>query len=1177
MNRKFIIPLLLLMVLTFATIGHAGEHQIVITVDPGEHDVPAWIAQQRLELTGAMRLLGDDSIPTASSVRIGECDQDGRPIAAIPFQFDIESKDPLIGTVTWPVAATTKHQRRFFRLTWSDAPPSAPAPAHGESPLTVSANDGRCTIGNAGYQVTHDSARGGLWTRLKFLPSGRTNDQTVWRDALGEYELRHDAAAKVSVLAAGPLRAVVEVSARYLDAQGSAPPSHPRATYRYTYLAGLPFIRIDATVEQDQSIGWPELRIGDIRPDTSFFTEYWMDHFSGHTWKGAGDLKEQGSFTTLSRYHGILIGDGAYFALAGPKVRFWDAGPTADSYLRTHWQAWRGKRMQYGFYALLDGSADGQQRITARRHAIQLFTERHVQYNPPRIVLDVDSLRQRGAALLRRYHDQVAALTELAGVREAVANFALRSARSELADAEAALDTGAFMQVANLYRAVSAEAAALDFTRLTWQSKVHHDEAQGLEAGDLLIILNQDVALALDREQFKLRGLYSVATKKEFVAISGQAPPVDLVGVTLLTADHAEVEAYGFDEAERSHQWRKTDDGIELVLRWRGVNVPNEAGVVDVEATISATSRGLTRWSCSVTNRSRELGLRYIKFPVIGPLHAGTEQDPTDYSASGRRNPTAQTSDSVGYNLFQCQAYYGAQGGVYYLPRDAQWYEKRLSGRADAATRTATFEHTYITVNSHGKQVKSFAPTYDTVLGVFEGDWYDVARRYRRWATRQPWCATGTIARRDDLPQWFKEIDLWLQGSVYHQKDFANLLQVGRNFGGTAGVWVTHWMQYGFDAKYPDYFPPMMGAEPFRKAVARGHKLGQNYVPYINAFLYATNAPSYTAEAGRAGARFLDGTPSTGVIGYQAGAVRHYMPYVCMCPATKFWQNKVAEMGRKLIREYGCDGIYYDQVGHFQMECGDPAHGHPLGGGNSWTAGVQELYDRVRRESAAAGKKVVFSSEFFRERYIGEVTVPLQQFSTHDSRDTHIRDVVYHDYVSALGFAWGGRPFVPFAGSLFIHGMPGPTGLGDPGNLGGDAPNEQIVRFLHYLSDCRRRFALKYINHGARLRNPKVLTELPMIDRGAGARPMPAVITSAWEAGDGDIGCFFLNISDEQRTVEYEIDLGRFALDSMGTYNVTRHELSASVVLETENKGTLRRADTLAPATMILIEFSGQP
>ena len=281
-------------------------------------------------------------------------------------------------------------------------------------------------------------------------------------------------------------------------------------------------------------------------------------------------------------------------------------------------------------------------------------------------------------------------------------------------------------------------------------------------------------------------------------------------------------------------------------------------------------------------------------------------------------------------------------------------------GSADAATRTATLHHTYIAVNSHGEQVTSFEPTYEIAVGVFQGDWYDVARIYRRWAVKQPWCAKGTLAERDDLPQWIKEVDLWEQGSSHTLEDFDKTVLMARNFGRPIGLWVTHWMIHGFDNKYPDYFPPKIGKEPFIKALAKGHKVGLTYVPYINAFIYATDEPSYTEEAARNGAKFLDGTPRQGTIGY--GKI--YMPYVAMCPATKFWQDKFSEIGRTLIQEYDCDGIYYDQVDVYHMECGDPSHGHPLGGGNSWTVGVREMYNRVRREALAAGKKIVFSSEF---------------------------------------------------------------------------------------------------------------------------------------------------------------------------------------------------------------------
>ena len=157
-------------------------------------------------------------------------------------------------------------------------------------------------------------------------------------------------------------------------------------------------------------------------------------------------------------------------------------------------------------------------------------------------------------------------------------------------------------------------------------------------------------------------------------------------------------------------------------------------------------------------------------------------------------------------------------------------------------------------------------------------------------------------------------------------------------------------------------------------------------------------------------------------------------------------------------------------------------------------------------------------------------------------------------------------------------GVYGPTNLASKNNIGGDQPNPDRLNFIHYLSDCRQAFGIKYLNLGARLRNPVILTNLPLIDRGqkrSGKRlkPMPAIITSAWEAGDGDIGCFFMNLSNEPQAFEYEIDLSRFALDSLGTYTIAKRQLGQDTILHDSNPGQVRTEDELESTKLFLIEF----
>ena len=105
------------------------------------------------------------------------------------------------------------------------------------------------------------------------------------------------------------------------------------------------------------------------------------------------------------------------------------------------------------------------------------------------------------------------------------------------------------------------------------------------------------------------------------------------------------------------------------------------------------------------------------------------------------------------------------------------------------------------------------------------------------------------------MPKWFKELDFFDQGNAYTWEHFDANLHLGRNcnhthgYHGPIGIWMTHWMQHKFDNKDPDFFPPLMGEDAFKQAVAERHKLEVYYMPYVNAFIYATNAPSFTEQA----------------------------------------------------------------------------------------------------------------------------------------------------------------------------------------------------------------------------------------------------------------------------------------------------------------------------------------
>ena len=102
------------------------------------------------------------------------------------------------------------------------------------APLKVSREGAAVTITNQTYQITHDPARNaGMPSRIVFPQTGKVFDSftfndRVWEPAVQGFPLAGDAAAEVSVVAAGPLYAAVQVKARY--ERGEAPvPGGPRA------------------------------------------------------------------------------------------------------------------------------------------------------------------------------------------------------------------------------------------------------------------------------------------------------------------------------------------------------------------------------------------------------------------------------------------------------------------------------------------------------------------------------------------------------------------------------------------------------------------------------------------------------------------------------------------------------------------------------------------------------------------------------------------------------------------------------------------------------------------------------------------------------------------------------------------------------------------------------------
>jgi len=237
-------------------------------------------------------------------------------------------------------------------------------------------------------------------------------------------------------------------------------------------------------------------------------------------------------------------------------------------------------------------------------------------------------------------------------------------------------------------------------------------------------------------------------------------------------------------------------------------------------------------------------------------------------------------------------------------------------------------------------ETRSFNQTFPLVLSGFRGGWHMAATIHRSWALLRR-NAPPPLHLREDVAAWVAETDLWLVASGGSAEVVPQALEFARAFGVNCGVHWYCWHEIPFDDHYPDYFPAKPG---FAEGVGQLRQAGIRVVPYINARLWDSRTDSWREEqAIRAAAKAPDG--STYEEKYGSGVA-----LTVMCPYAHQWQEKVAGIVERLVKEFGVDGVYMDQVcSAGPVRCFDESHGHPPGGGHFWADGYRAMLKEIRR------------------------------------------------------------------------------------------------------------------------------------------------------------------------------------------------------------------------------------
>jgi hypothetical protein len=579
----------------------------------------------------------------------------------------------------------------------------------------------------------------------------------------------------------------------------------------------------------------------------------------------------------------------------------------------------------------------------------------------------------------------------------------------------------------------------------------------------------------------------------------------------------------------------KSQEG-ELTFTWTG-DIR-----VTVVARLGADDR-LLRARIQVDTLAEGAGLRNVVFPVVDGIRPLTESAAEDRVLfpfrTGFTRPSPLVTGEplkmqycIEYHM-QLAALLGGGQGLYFGDHDptSAWKDFSWTPNADAQTLAYAVSHPVLDWGG-SEPVTHYESPGDCVLGPFQGDWYDAARIYRRWAVTAPWCAKGPMSQREDYPKWFLNIDYWAFGHMGNQEaqqrefikrdlfDFP--ITVTHDYGHFNG-WTIH-------DTGPEYFPPKPGSVNYQRVVGELRDRGARVLPYVMGWMWNGASDDFRLRGAKEKGAML-GEDGESVIWAELEPSEEN---IAMCPASKIWRDKLTEVSVEFVKRYRTGGIYFDYFSTHMNNCFNPNHGHAVAGGDYWARGVHDLFQQVRDSVHQVDPEAMLCAEDLAEFCIDVLDAAYVGITA----DAPVWQAVYHDYIQVFGgMQWMEESQIPLSRQWLygrINQIPGSMGFPD-------AQPEQFQWYVDLLR-CSHEFARPYLGYGEMLRPPEVTGDLPVLTMEAADGPFeaPAVEGTAWRAPDGSVGIFFMNYQDQPHQFSWKTDLGEIAgLDASKQLQVT--------------------------------------
>jgi Domain of unknown function (DUF6259) len=675
-------------------------------------------------------------------------------------------------------------------------------------------------------------------------------------------------------------------------------------------------------------------------------------------------------------------------------------------------------------------------------------------------------------------------------------------------------------------------------------------------------ISNRHVEIALGKENSGgIVSLSDLATGRNWIV----AQPYPLYELAMSRKGGKVVELSSLDAQSFTVDRTSAQGSQKLVLTYKG---HRNLDLNVVCTVVLENDSGLSKWRISIENHTG-YGTRAIRFPiVVSPARLG-ESDENDwfvwgslggqiiqspgrteprkrlagFRATGGSGPRWFPNQYPGPIAVQFQAYYDDAAGLYMATEDDGGQVKSFGIERVENGLDLSLEHNY-----DEKPGFSFELPYDTVLGVFRGDWYEAADIYKSWARQQHWCSRK-VAERHDIPSWLKEPRPWLAnisrgdyerlrgtqaippaeyplGKFWPAKNAVRLMREYSSILKTPVItWITGWEMIGAPSGPVDIFPPYEGEASFKAAMQEATNDGNYPFMYVGGFRWCYKRPTVGYSNWE---RFEKEGKQAAALTAGHQVTRHLDPngqsfWVSLCAGSDVTQQLCRKNFMELVN-LGAVALSLDiQLGLYSPVCYSETHDHAPGYGPWMYQKALEFMRAVREATRKPNAITALGYEEPCEVWLQEADY--QYHRPYWLGGVPLFDYLYSEYALRLGgdvatgFCHPEEECIKHA-MVFINGIQNLVGIGHPEYDCATNRGSAALEMIRNICAAQRTYTREYVVFGEMQRPPKLDVAQVTVDvrKSRGDEEidlpgveLPRVFHSAWRSQRGEFGYLLVN------------------------------------------------------------------